>query len=242
MDAVDLTEYTWPECTSCRARLREYELDRRICRRCEARTLDRLTSLAGLFAELNTTGALLRRAGASRSGSPDPSVAAAPVLLGALCLVGPGGVATRLQAIEDSWRGALGRRRIIPQDAVRVFAPWRTHPASAVPGHLAFLRFNLDWAARSYESVNDDVEEIRALHRECTTALDPSPRPRPVKVGLCPATLAHGARCGTQLTVRPPASVIRCTGCGMTWDGRSAWARLQTAQARLADLDAAAAA
>jgi hypothetical protein len=228
-------DYEWPTCTACTTPLRENELGRQLCHRCEARTLDRITELGGLATRINTTTAILRGAARPGAGTSDPSVAAVPLLVGTLSLAATGGLATRLGAIEDAWRAALGRPVLIRQDQVRIFAAWRTHPATAIPEHLTFLRWNLDWAAREYDSIADDVEEIRALHRECSSALDPGPRPRPVKIGLCPASLADGARCRTRLTARPPASVIRCSACGMVWDGKDAWERLQHAQATMPD-------
>ena len=227
--AAHADEYEWPTCTACNKQLWDDECDRQICRPCEDKTRSRLTELPALFSRLNTTAALMRGAnggGAPTSGSKTPPI---PPRLDVLNLVAAGGVAARLQAIEDSWRVALGRRIEHRTDRVRLFATWRSHPTTAVPEHIAFLKINLQRAADSYESVAQDVEEIRRLHAECTAAVANERRPGRVQTGLCPVRV-NDQLCRAQLTAVATSHRIRCGTCGTEWADLGAWRQLRQQQ------------
>lgn len=216
---TDDSGYAWPTCSACGRELWHTELGRQACRPCESRTATRLAELPALFAQLNTTASLMRgarRPGAATSGSRVPPI---PPRLEVLSLVAAGGVATRLRDIEDAWRAEL-------QWAI---APWRGSPTEAVPGHVAFLLNNLPWAADGYESVDQDVEDIRRLHAECTAALPGDRKPGHVHVGLCPAVL-DDRPCCAQLTASAASHRIRCGSCGTEWVGMDAWRGLRRAQ------------
>jgi DNA-directed RNA polymerase subunit RPC12/RpoP len=221
--ATVATEYVWPKCVACRRDLWENEYERQACRPCEDRAAGQLAEIGPLFARLDTTAALVRgsrRTSAAPSGSRTPPL---PVSLAVLNLAAVGGVATRLLAIEDSWRQALGWS----------LAP-EVRPLTRVVGEgLKFLRNNLLWACSSYESVADDLEEIRRLHAEATAALSPDPRPGRVKIGSCPVVCEDGLPCRTPLTVTTANSRIRCGGCGSRWDDLDAWRQLRQAQEAL---------
>ncbi|MCU1617394.1 MAG: hypothetical protein JWO98_4934, partial [Frankiales bacterium] len=140
--AADETQYEWPKCVAGPSegpgshRLRAEELDRWACRPCEDRALKNLRELPALFTRINTTAALVRgasRQGAATSGSKVPPI---PPRLEVLSLAAVGGVATRLQAIEDAWREERGRR----------MEPSAGSPGVAVPKHVDFLVINLQWA------------------------------------------------------------------------------------------------
>ncbi|MFE4867713.1 hypothetical protein [Streptomyces sp. NPDC056682] len=230
----DLTDYVWPACTACGKALwvDEAEAGRQACRPCEARAAQRLAELPALFARLNTIVALMRgarRPGAATTGSKEPPI---PPRLEVLALTGPGGVATELQAIEDAWRLALGRKIELRSDGIRMFAPWRAHPATAVPEHVNFLRINLERACERYESIGQDIEAIRKLHSEITAAVSGDPKPGRVKIGLCPTALETGL-CGTQLTANTVKERIRCWTCGSEWDGEEGWQKLQKDQEKV---------
>ncbi|MEU1663580.1 hypothetical protein ABZ547_08190 [Streptomyces sparsogenes] len=216
-------EYAWPTCIACGRDLWESEAGRHACRPCETRTSERLGELDVLFEQINTSAALMRgarRGGAPTSGSRTPPI---PPRLEVLSLAANGGVATRLRDIEDAWRGALGW----------TIAPWRGSPGEAVPEHIRFLINNLPWAADRYESVGQDVEEIRRLHAECKQALSHDRKPGRVNVGHCP-TVVDDQPCEAKLTASAGTSRIRCGTCGAQWDDMWGWRELRRAQEAMA--------
>lgn len=230
--ATDEDVYEWPTCTACQCQLWVDEVERQACRPCQDRTQGRLQELPGLFARLNTTAALVRgskRGNSAATGSKAPPI---PPNLQALDLVAAGGVATRLRDIEDSWRATLGWG----------IAPWRGNPGQAVPQHVTFLLNNLPWACDAYSSVGQDIEEIRRLHGDCTSALSGEQKPGRVKVGVCPTLFDDGGRCGTQLTAGTANPRIRCSFCGTAWADDTEWRQLRAAQVAVLAADAGVAA
>ncbi|MFM9810779.1 hypothetical protein ACKI1J_14870 [Streptomyces scabiei] len=226
-----LDEYDWPTCVTprCGRRLWVAEADRLACRPCEDATTTRITQLPALFQQLNTTAALTRgarRPGPGSSGSKTPPI---PPRLDVLALVGPGGIAARLQAIEDSWRQALGWAHEIRSDGDRVFATWRSDPARDVPDRARFLANNLLWACSSYESVGQDIEEIRRLHGECQALVQDERRPGRVKIGNCPVRDGDSV-CWTPLTATAASHRVRCGSCGARWETLGEWRELRAAQ------------
>lgn len=215
--------YVPPPCVSCGRTLWMVEANRFACRPCEDSTARRVAELPGLFARLNTTAMLMK--GASRisgpSGSKTPPI---PPRIDVLNLVGPGGVAARLQDIEDAWRKTLGW----------TVAPWRGSPAEAIPEHVAFLANNLLWACSSYESVGQDIDDLRRLHGECAALAAGEKRPGRVQIGLCPVRVEDGW-CGTALTASTGSHRVHCGSCGTRWDGLGEWRELRAAQEQVAE-------
>ncbi|MDP5310401.1 hypothetical protein [Streptomyces poriferorum] len=227
-------EYSWPTCTTpnCGRQLWVNETGRRACRPCEDQTVKRLGELPALFRRLNTTGALMRgaaRGGGATSGSKTPPI---PPRLEVLALLGPGGIATRLRDVEDAWRKALGW----------TVAPWRGSPAQAVPEHIRFLANNLPWACDAYESVGQDVEELRRLHAECTAADLNERRPGRVSIGRCPSRFDDGTLCAADLFATAASHRVRCGNCGSRWETLGEWKRLRQEQDVVLRNDARAAA
>lgn len=219
---TDLDGYDWPTCTApnCRRQLWANEVGRLACRPCEDQTGQRIAELPALFRQLNTTAMLMRGArrpgGSGSTGSKTPPI---PPRLEVLALVGPGGVAARLSAIEDAWRAALGW----------TVAPWRGSPAQAVPHLIGFLANNLLWACSSYEEVGQDIDDLRRLHAECKVLVDGDRRPGRVKIGLCPVCVDDGY-CGTPLTATAASHRVRCPDCGTRWETLGEWRQLRAAQ------------
>lgn len=215
-------EYFWPTCVACGRDLWTAELDRKACRPCGERTAARIAELPALFRQLDTTAALMRgarRPGAGGGGSKTPPI---PPRLEVLALVGPGGVAARLSAIEDSWRKVLGW----------TVAPWRGSPAQAVPELAGFLANNLLWACSSYDEVGQDIDDLRRLHSECAAIVNDERRPGQVQIGNCPAV--DGDRvCWTPLTARADSHRIHCSACGARWETLGEWRELRAAQERV---------
>lgn len=216
--------YEWPVCVTprCNRRLWVAEAGRWACRPCEDATAARIAELPGLFRLLDTTAALMRgarRSGGGSSGSKTPPI---PPRLEVLALVGPGGVAARLSAIEDAWRSALGW----------TVAPWRGSPAQAVPVHVEFLANNLLWACSSYEEVGQDVDDLRRLYGECKAIVDNERRPGRVQIGACPGQLEAGL-CGQPLTASAASHRVRCGACGSRWETLGEWRELRAAQERV---------
>lgn len=226
-----LDEYAWPVCVAprCGKQLWVAEHGRYACRPCEDATAKRITELGGLFRQLDTTAMLMRgaRRPGGTSGSKTPPI---PPRLEVLSLVAPGGgIATRLQAIEDSWRVALGWTIEPRSDGTRVFAAWRTNPAEAVRRHVTFLANNLLWACSSYESVGQDIDDLRKLHAECVALASGEKRPGRVPIGVCPNPVGDGW-CGAQLTASTGSHRVHCGNCGARWDGLGEWRELRAAQ------------
>ena len=214
-------DYVWPVCAACGRDLWTDELDRQACRPCADRTQARIAELPALFRQLDTTAALMRgarRPGAG-GGSRTPPI---PPRLEVLALVGPGGVAARLSAIEDAWRAALGW----------TVAPWRGSPAQAVPHLVAFLTNNLLWACSSYEEVGQDIGDLRRLHAECTALVLDERRPGRVQIGNCPAAV-HDEVCWQPLTASAGSHRIHCRACGARWETLGEWRELRAAQERV---------
>lgn len=220
----DLDDYSWPVCVTprCKRQLWVAEAGRWACRPCEDRAAQHIAELPGLFTQLNTTAMLMKGSGRTSgpTGSRTPPI---PPRLDVLNLVGPGGIAARLRDIEDAWRNTLGW----------TVAPWRGSPAEAIPDHARFLRDNLLWACSSYESVGQDIDDLRKLHAECTALAAGEKRPGRVAIGVCPARLEHGP-CGTQLTASTASHRVHCSGCGTRWDGLGEWRELRAAQEAVA--------
>ncbi|MFC9268944.1 hypothetical protein ACFTXJ_14375 [Streptomyces zhihengii] len=246
-------DYEWPTCTNprCGRQLWTTELGRQVCRPCEDATTTRLRELPGLFQRLNTTATLMRgaqRGGGGNRGSKTPPI---PPRLEVLALVAPGGIAARLQAIEDAWRQALGwttapttstvtRFPVVrdkhglhvgqPAKSDRVFPNWRTgRPTNTVPAHLTFLLNNLPWAVDSYDSVGQDIDEIRKLHAECKNLVENEQRPGRVKIGHCPVVV-DDAYCSTPLAATATSHRVHCPGCDTRWETLGEWRQLQAAQ------------
>lgn len=217
-----LDEYEWPTCLSCARHLWETELNRLACRPCEDRTAQRIAELPHLFNSLNTTAMLMK--GASRIGGATSGTRTAPIppRLDVLNLVGPGGLATRLRDIEDAWRTAFNRR----------IAPWAGSPAEAVPVHANFLAINLRRACESYESIGQDINDLRRLHTECKALTSNERRPGRIQVGACPVPLDNGP-CATPLTASTASHRVHCDGCGTRWEGMGEWRSLRAAQEAL---------
>jgi predicted RNA-binding Zn-ribbon protein involved in translation (DUF1610 family) len=212
------TDYQWPTCTACGRNMWVSETSNWACGLCRERTAERLTELPGLFARINSTAALVR---GSRRGTGMPTgsrVPPIPANAEVLNLAATGGVATRLQVIEDAWRQTLGW----------TVTPWRGNAGQSLPKQVEFLTNNLGWACERYAEVGQDVEEIRRVHAECTAALSPDRRIGPIRIGACPVLTIDGP-CGRQLTASTRKEAIKCQGCGTEWPDREAWEKLRDA-------------
>ncbi|MFF3998550.1 hypothetical protein ACFYX8_35240 [Streptomyces cyaneofuscatus] len=221
-DNHDDADYEWPTCVApnCGRQLWVAEAGRYVCRPCEDRTSKHLTEIGPLFRRLNETATLMRgarRPGGATSGSRTPPI---PPRLEVLALTANGGVATRLQDIEDSWRKALGW----------TVAPWRGSPRQAVPEHIEFLANNLPWAVSSYESVGQDVDDLRRLHAECVAVAANEHRPGRVSIGCCPTRGDDGNLCRADLTATASSHRVHCGQCGARWETLGEWKQLREAQ------------
>lgn len=221
-DNHDDADYEWPTCVApnCGRQLWVAEAGRYACRPCEDRTNKHLAELGPLFRRLNETATLMRgarRPGGATSGSRTPPI---PPRLEVLTLTAVGGVATRLRDIEDSWRKALGW----------TVAPWRGSPVQAVPEHIKFLTNNLPWAVYSYESVGQDIDDLRRLHAECVAVAANEHRPGRVNIGRCPTRGEDGTLCRADLTATASSHRVHCGQCGARWETLGEWKQLREQQ------------
>ena len=218
--STPLDQHSWPNCAACGRELWTAEAGRIACRPCEDKTANRIAELPALFRQLDTTASLMRgarRPGAGGGGSKTPPI---PPRLEVLALVGPGGVAARLSAIEDAWRAVLGW----------TVAPWRGSPAQSVPLLAGFLANNLLWACSSYEEVGQDIDDLRRLHAECAAIVNDERRPGRVQIGNCPVPRADNRICWQPLTATAASHRIHCTACDSRWETLGEWRELRAAQ------------
>jgi len=205
-------------CVHCPRLLHFDELDRWACRPCEDNALKHITELGTWYGQLR---AKLIPAGAvgDDSGHVTGATRSAPlpVAIGALDLIGPGGVVTKLRTIEDDWRKTLGW----------TIATFRGSDTQTLAAVLPFLRNNLPWACGMYPDIAEDLKLIRILHGRVDAVVNGRKEPQ-VPVGCCPTVTADGVVCGDRLRVSPFAAEIRCTGCGTRW-ARDQWIGLGAA-------------
>jgi hypothetical protein len=204
-------------CTHCSRLLYQDELSRYACRVCEDRATEQLQALPGLYKQLEHV--LQPGKDASQGGRVTVGrTAPLPVALQPLALRGPGGIVTKLQAIEESWRTTLGW----------TIAPFRGDHQQTLTTLVPFLVNNLPWACSSYEEVAFDLQVISRLHTQATAAIT-GQRDTRVSIGYCPTIDEEtGATCGQRLKVSPWAPTIRCGSCGASW-ARHEWLRLGAA-------------
>lgn len=214
-------------CTSCSQLLFADELNRFACWPCESRANQKITALPTLYKQLSY--ALAPRASRSNTGriSSTSHEAPLPVNLHVLDLLGPGGIASKLAAIEDSWRTARGRTVGPRTDGIRWFATNRAKsPSFALVDHTTFIAYNLRWACEAYEEVAYDLGVIHEVYAKAETALTGHRRRR--MTVSCVAEYDDGTTCGAELGIDVSAAYTICAECGARW-GRDDWLRLHEA-------------
>lgn len=212
-------------CVHCPRLLHFDELNRWACRVCEDRAATQISELATWHKQLQDK-ITPERTAADNAGhvSGATRTAPIPVAIGALDLIGPGGIAAKLQTIEDDWRKTLGWPNPNRTDGIRLFASWRSHPEQTMSFVIPFLRNNLPWACGMYNDVAVDLKLIRDLHRQADVVINGT-REAKVPIGHCPVVNDEGVPCGEKLKVSPFACEIKCAGCGTRW-ARDEWLRL----------------
>ncbi|MFC8273784.1 hypothetical protein ACFUJR_14925 [Streptomyces sp. NPDC057271] len=205
----------FPSCPRCAYNLRDDELGRVLCCRCEDRTAQQLATIQGprgLYAQLAHH---LQRG----SGSGGPSVsgsktAPAPLRVDILSLqCAGGGVLGPLETWVRDWdehgHAELNECGTLQQ---RVDHACRT------------LRFNLGWAAGNHPAADSFADEINLIHRTLTGITGGEKPARRIPVA-CPC--GHVIR--TTLNTRGET----CSGCGADY-GHSEILRLPLAGRRAA--------
>lgn len=218
-DADQEPEY---RCSNCARLLFHTELDRHACFLCEERASKHVAQLPVLYQHLSNAlapSSSQHNTGRVRSSRSAPL----PVNLHVLDMLGPGGIVADLQAIEDSWRCARGRRPGPRTDGSRWFATSRVKtPPHAIKDHCLFIAYNLRWACESYEPIAQDLAKIQELQQRAQGVLI-GPRRRTVAVS-CPSEYDDGTVCGAELRIDITVPVTRCRSCGAGW-GREHWVR-----------------
>lgn len=201
-------------CTHCTRLLYRDELSRIVCFVCEDRAAKHLTALPELYGQL----ASLLAPGATPSGArvSASKTAPLPVSLHVLDLRGPGGIVTKLQAIEDSWRTELRW----------TVATFRGSAEQTLAKVIPFLVNNLPWACDKYESVSEDLDIISQLHSQAKSSIS-GERKTLVPVS-CRYLYDDGTECGTPMRIDISKTVAQCPTCRTRW-GREEWVALYQA-------------
>jgi hypothetical protein len=193
-----------PQCVCCSTELHGADYGRQACGRCQDRMTDRLNQIEHDYLELPRH---LQRGATVNSGtrSGGSVVAALPVRLDVLNLLGPGGIVTELCAVEDDWRKARGF-------TVQAF---RGSAEQTMPKVCKFLRGSLGWACASYEDVAD-LDQLLARIAGQLRAVVTGEYRRTFAVS-CMAEYDDGTVCGAP--IRVGVDILRqvCTGCGAEW-------------------------
>lgn len=205
----------FPACTRCAHDLRDDELGRLLCLRCEDRAAQQLAAIQGprgLYAQLAYH---LQRGG--NSGGPAVSgskAAPAPLRVDVLslqCAGGPvlGPLEGWVRVWEDAGHAELNEGGSLQE---RVDHACRT------------LRYNLRWAAEQHPAVDEFVKELDIIHRTLTGITAGEKPPRTVTV-TCP--------CQQTLRVTLDVRALTCPSCRTEY-GHSEVLRLPLAERRAA--------
>ncbi|RKN40773.1 hypothetical protein [Streptomyces hoynatensis] len=175
-------------CTACHRTIPAWDRPRHVCTGCQQQTATALATLPGLWA------ALADRLDPGRTGSSGSRHAAPgsrpPVDLGIVDLRG------EVLMVLDSWA------RAVSEDAGEELPERWEDPAA---GPARWLRWRLDWAARSWAAADDLVREISDLHRAARAAATGERGERRVTVQC---------GCGGLLRVGVSTAGADCHGCG----------------------------
>lgn len=217
--APDRDQEAQYRCAHCTRLLYRDELARVVCFVCEDRASKNLKALAGLYGQL----ADILIPGAVPSGSRVSASKSAPlpVSLNALDLRGPGGIVTKMQAIEDSWRSELAF----------TIAPFRGNAEQTLGKVIGFLLNNLPWACDKYDSVPQDLDVISKLHSQAKNSVE-GERKTLVPV-VCRYLYDDETECGAPMRIDISRAVARCPTCGTRW-GREEWVALFEATRKVA--------
>ena len=205
----------FPACTRCAHDLRDDELGRLLCLRCEDRAAQQLSAIqgpSGLYAQLAHH---LQRGGSSGGPAVSGSKAApAPLRVDVLslqCAGGPvlGPLEGWVRVWEDAGHAELDEGGSLQE---RVDHACRT------------LRYNLRWAAEQFDAADAFVAELNTIHRTLTGITAGEKPPRHVVV-TCP--------CQQPLRVTLDVRGLTCPGCRTEY-GHSEILRLPLADRRAA--------
>lgn len=200
------------------------------------RELEQLAGAKGLFAQLVWAGAdALTPSSGRKSSGPvvkvSKTVAPPPVRIGAMNLLGAGGVVQTLQRWVGMWYKDLGFRDPSwsgPHQFVTVVSP--TGEMVRRPGQLdrtvLMLTNNLPWAVEHRHDFGSFTKDVHKFIDASKSALDPTiEQHSKILIGRCPTTLPDGRPCGAQLMADPFATSIRCYDCSASWK-RQDWPTL----------------
>lgn len=87
-------------------------------------------------------------------------------------------------------------------------------------------------ACEEYESVGQDIDDLRRLHGEMKAIVNDERKPGRVQIGACPGQLEAGL-CGQPLTASAASHRVRCGACGSRWETLGEWRELRAAQERV---------
>jgi predicted RNA-binding Zn-ribbon protein involved in translation (DUF1610 family) len=197
-------DFEIPRCVCCANELNGADYGWQACGRCQDRMTDRLNQVEHDYLELPRH---LQRGAAVNSGvrSGGSVVAALPVRLDVLSMLGPGGIVTELCAVEDDWRRARGF----------TVQAWRGNADQVLPKVCKFLRNSLPWACSSYEDVAD-LDQILARIAGQLRGVVTGEHHRTIRVA-CMAEWDDGTVCGAEMRVGAHTIRQNCPGCGAEW-------------------------
>jgi hypothetical protein len=200
---------TAPRCVSCHRRLPSWDTDRYACDGCQQRTAARLAEIPGLYVAL------------------DPAPGRGAPLVGSRHGVAGGRAPLNLAVVDltDGLRGGV-LAVLVPwlRDWVDVggltLPAWPLGDGDRVAVCCHWLRWHLDWAARSHLAVDDFVQEVGEMHRVLRALATGERGERPVMLA-CP--------CGGRVPFRLSGDRFGCGACGTRY-GRAEVYTLQPAQ------------
>lgn len=198
-------------CLRCRRDLRDHEVGRYLCERCETHAARALTEIPGLYKQL---GNQLHRGTSTGPAVSGSKAAPVPLRLDILDLqMEKGPILGVLQGWVRDWE-FYGHAELAETNTLQ----------ERVTGACRTLRYNLGWAVTHHPAVDEFVDEVLSAHRTLTRVTTGETAPRRIAV-TCP--------CQQTLRITLDVRGITCPRCQAEY-GHSEVLRLPLAERRAA--------
>lgn len=199
-------------CLRCTSHLRDHELGRHLCCRCEALVADALTEIPKLYSRL---GDHLYRGASNGPAVSGSKAAPLPLRVDVLDLqMEKGPVLAVLQGWVRDWE-FYGHAELAETDTLQ----------ERVNGACRTLRYNLGWAVIHHPAADEFTDEVLSAHRALDRVVNGEAPPRKVAVTCL--------RCQQTLRITLDTRGETCPRCGTEY-GHSEVLRLPLADRRAA--------